>query len=92
MGLLDLWNKPNYEGDSTPKSVIEKAMALNKPIKIKYQKYDGEVSSRELSNIAYNNSFEEDGFYNAHIKGFCRLRNEERTFKIDRILSASIID
>ena len=92
MGLLDLWNKRNDEGDNAPKSVIEKAMALNKPIKIKYQKFNGEVSVRELSGIAYNNSFEEDGFYNNHIKGFCSLRKEERTFKIDRILSASIIE
>ncbi|MGN7513020.1 MAG: hypothetical protein ACTHOM_01500 [Allomuricauda sp.] len=92
MGLLDLWNKPNDEGDNSTKSVIEKAITLNKPLKITYKKFNGEVSSRVLSNIAYNNSFESDGFYNDHIKGFCSLRKEERTFKIARIISVSIID
>ena len=88
MGLLDLWNKP----ENSNKDVILKAINENKAIKIQYKKFDGEVSARELSNIAFNNSFETDGFFNDHIKGFCNLRQEERTFKIERIVNVTIID
>lgn len=88
MGLLDLWNKP----ENSNKDVILKAINENRAIKIQYKKFDGEVSARELNNIAFNNSFEADGFFNDHIKGFCNLRQEERTFKIERIVSVTIID
>lgn len=87
MGILDLWNK----GSKSNVEVIKQAMTENKDIFIKYRKYDGEISERRLSNIIYNNSFEEDGFHNAHIKGYCHIRREERTFKIDRIVSIKIV-
>jgi predicted DNA-binding transcriptional regulator YafY len=88
MGLLDLWNKP----DNSIKNVIEQAIANNEKIAIKYKKFDGTISSRKLSNIGFNNTFEADGFHNDHIKGFCSLRNEDRTFKIDRIISVELIE
>lgn len=87
MGLLDLWNKP----DNTIEAVIIRAMNENKTVKISYQNYDGEASERTLSQIRFNNEFQADGFFNAHIKAFCHLRQEERTFKISRINKAEII-
>lgn len=87
MGILDLWNK----GSKSNLEVIKQAVAENKDILIKYRKFNGEVSRRRLSNIAYNNSFEEEGFHNDHIKGYCHMRREERTFKIDRIISIEIV-
>ena len=87
MGLLDLWNKPN----DNIESVVTRALKENKTIKISYQNYDGEASERILSQIRFNNEFQNDGFLNAHIKAFCHLRQEERTFKISRIIKAEII-
>lgn len=59
---------------------IEKAIAERKSITIKYIKYGGEISVRELSDLKYS-----DEFGNAYIEGFCHLRHERRTFKISRI-------
>jgi|JI7StandDraft_1071085.scaffolds.fasta_scaffold144934_2 predicted DNA-binding transcriptional regulator YafY len=87
MGILDLWNKP----ENNIKESIKQAIENKKSLAIKYRKFDGTVSSREIRNVVFNNSFEVDGFHNDHIKGFCSIRNEERTFKIDRIISAEIV-
>lgn len=86
MGLLDLWNKPS----DNVEAVITRAMNENKIIKISYKNNDGEASERTLSQIRFNNEFQIDGFFNAHIKAFCHLRQEERTFKISRIITAEI--
>jgi len=87
MGILDLWNKP----DNNIEEVITQAMNENKTVKIDYQKNDGEYSERIISQLRFNNDFQIDGFFNAHIKAFCHLRQEERTFKISRIKKAEII-
>jgi predicted DNA-binding transcriptional regulator YafY len=87
MGILDLWNKP----ENNIKESIKQAIENKKSLAIKYRKFDGTISSREIRNVVFNNSFEADGFHNDHIKGFCSIRNEERTFKIDRIISAEIV-
>ncbi|MCG9793312.1 WYL domain-containing protein [Flavobacterium algicola] len=87
MGLLDLWNKPN----DNIEALITRAINENKTIRISYQNNDGEASVRTLSQIRFNNEFQNDGFFNAHIKAFCHLRQEERTFKISRIIKAEII-
>ena len=86
MGLLDLWNKPPI----SIKEIVAEAVKNNNSLTIKYRKFDGTVSSRKISNVSYNNVYQEDGFFNDHIKGFCNLRLEERTFKIDRIVKAEI--
>jgi len=88
MGILDLWNKPS----KSIKETIAEAIANNYDLSIKYRKFDGTVSARIISKIDYNNDFEEDGFYEDHIKGFCSLRQEDRTFKIDRIIKAEIVE
>ncbi|WP_418637588.1 WYL domain-containing protein [Winogradskyella sp.] len=71
---------------------IRTAILNNYDIKIEYKKYDGTCSKRCLSNVAFNNEFEIDGYHNDHIKGYCHLRNENRTFRIDRIDKIEILD
>ena len=70
---------------------IQRAIAEGCNIEIKYQKYDGEMSVRELSGLSYNNDYGEYGYKNDHIKGYCNLRNEERTFRISRIIAVKVL-
>ena len=62
---------------------IKEAIQQNKEITIKYQKYDGSVSTRRISNIELS-----DEYGDGYIRAYCHLRNEERTFKISRIIEA----
>ena len=64
---------------------ILRAINNDEKIKIVYENFNGEVKERILSNIQLTNEFDEYGYNNQHIKAFCHLRNEERSFKIDRI-------
>lgn len=84
-------NKKTYP-IRTIRQIVETAIEQSKKVKIEYEKYDGEYSSRELSNIDYTNEFDESGYEPDYIKAFCHLRNEERNFKIDRIKSIKIIE
>ncbi len=90
MGLLDIWNKKGEEKTLNIKATIDKAIAQNKSITISYRNFNGETSDRTISNIYYNNKFEGNGYYNEYIRGFCSKRQEERTFKIDRIISIKL--
>lgn len=65
----------------TVKEYITKAIRENKSITIKYRKFDGSISTRRLSNVEYSDEFGED-----YIQAYCHLRNENRTFKISRII------
>lgn len=64
------------------KKSIAQAILENKTITITYQKYDGTVSSRTISNIIYSIEYGKD-----YIDAFCHLRQDKRTFKINRIIS-----
>ncbi len=64
----------------TIREYIEQAIKENKTITIKYQKYDGTISTRKVSNIAYSDEYGSD-----YIKAYCHLRDEDRNFKISRI-------
>lgn len=75
----------------TIESEIKRAIALGCDIEIKYEKYNGETSQRILSNISYDNSYGTYGYNNDHIKGLCHLRNEERTFRISRIITVRVL-
>ena len=92
MGLLDIWNKKEEDEILDVRTTIDKAISENKSITIFYRNFNGEISDRSLSNISYNNKFEAKGFHNEHIKGFCSKRQEDRTFKIDRIISIKLND
>ena len=84
-------NTPVATGVSI-ESKITQAISGGGDIKIRYRKYDGTASERRLSAITYNNEFEADGYHNAHIKGYCHLRKENRTFKIDRIIAVEVLN
>ena len=66
---------------------IRDAIARNKDVLIKYQKYSGEVSIRKISAIEKSEEFGSD-----YIFAFCRLRNEWRTFRLDRIIEIKVLD
>ncbi len=59
---------------------IDNAIREGKSITIKYVKFNGEISTRTLSELQYSDEFGSD-----YIVGFCSLRQEMRTFKISRI-------
>ena len=61
---------------------LNDAIKQDKAVTIKYIKYGGEYSTRQISNIQYSDEFGPD-----YIKAFCHLRNENRTFRISRIIS-----
>lgn len=62
------------------KTYIDNAIREGKSITIKYVKYNGEISTRTLSDLQYSDEFGSD-----YVVGFCSLRQEKRTFKISRI-------
>jgi superfamily I DNA and/or RNA helicase len=72
-------------------SVIKFAIDNNKNLKIEYSNSDKISSERVISNIQISNEFEDNGFLNQHIKAYCHKRNEDRTFKISRIIRAEIV-
>jgi ATP-dependent exoDNAse (exonuclease V) alpha subunit len=74
----------NNDGASIRGEIL-RAISNDEKIKIVYENFNGEVKERILSNIQLTNEFDEYGYNNQHIKAFCHLRNEERSFKIDRI-------
>jgi len=69
---------------------VMRAVREGRDIIISYTKYNGEHSERRVSNIELSNDYTEWGYANAHIKGYCHLRNEERTFRISRIQSLEV--
>lgn len=73
------------------KDELQKAINGKHNIKIQYENFDGEVSERELSNVQMTDDFNSFGYDKQHIKGFCHLRNEERSFKISRIKNIELI-
>ncbi len=66
-------------------SILEKAIKTNTTIEFKYRKFNGEVSHRTIDPhemILKKNS--------KCVRGYCHLRNEDRSFKISRISSLKI--
>lgn len=75
-----------FSNDSaTIKGELLRAINNGEKIKITYENFNGEIRERILSNIQLTDEFDEYGYNNQHIKAYCHLRNEERSFKIDRI-------
>jgi 5-methylcytosine-specific restriction endonuclease McrA len=68
-------------------NLIEKAIKAKKTVEFKYKKFDGEVSHRTIDPhemILFKNS--------KCVRGFCHLRNEDRSFKISRISLLKILE
>jgi ATP-dependent DNA helicase PIF1 len=79
-------NKPISIKDEVLKAIHEKHK-----VKILYENFNGEISERQLSDLKLTEDFNDFGYDKQHIKAFCHLRNEERSFKIDRIKKVEII-
>ncbi len=67
--------------------IIRQASVEDKKVLIQYQKNNGEVSDRVIESIVPSEKYG-DGY----IEAFCYKRNDQRTFRIDRIMDAKIID
>ena len=67
--------------------IIKQASVEDKKIFIHYQKGNGEISDRVIGSIIPSEEFGE-----GYIEAFCYKQNDKRTFKIDRILDAKIVD
>lgn len=85
-------NKTKPQSDTSIIEQLQIAIDGNKTIRINYEKPNGEVSERELSDIKLTEDFKKHGFENEHIKALCHLRNEERNFKISRIKNIEVIE
>lgn len=68
---------------------LQKAIDEKETIEIKYRKYYGEESERQISDIHWSSEFGDENHFNdkSYINAFCHLRQERRTFKVERILS-----
>lgn len=72
---------------SAIKDIIAQASAENKMVFIHYRKDSGELSDRVIGGIIPSEEYGE-----GYVEAFCYKRNNMRTFRIDRILDAKIID
>jgi len=77
--------------DNELKNKLLGAIKNGEKIKILYENLSGESSVRILSDIEISEEFREFGYDKQHIKAFCHLRNEIRSFKIDRIKHIEMI-
>ena len=67
--------------------VIKQASVEDKKVFIHYRKGNGELSERVIGNIIPSEEYGE-----GYIEAFCYKQNDKRTFRIDRIVDARIID
>lgn len=69
------------EGDKATDNWKEKLIPVNATLHLNYQNSEGEITERtvDVQKFGYYNDF-------AYLTGFCRLRQDPRTFRIDRIL------
>lgn len=72
--------------------LLNSAYEKNKKLEIKYKKKDGTITTRVIRVIKpvyYDYYGRSNGYY---IRAFCYLRNEERIFKVSRILEIKDIE
>ena len=67
--------------------VLRQASAEDKKVFIHYRKGNGELSERVIDGIIPSEEYGE-----GYIEAFCYKQNDKRTFRIDRIMDAKIID
>lgn len=67
--------------------ILAQASAEYKKVFIHYRKGNGELSERVIGGIIPSEEYGE-----GYIEAFCYKQNDKRTFRIDRILDARIID
>ena len=71
---------------SSIEEAIIDAVDRKKAIRFSYSKFNGDSSTRTVSEVNYSHDFGDD-----YISGYCHLRNEDRTFKINRISKIELI-
>lgn len=67
--------------------IIKQASVEDKKVFIHYRKEHGEISERVIGGIIPSEKFGE-----GYVDAFCYKQNDKRTFKIDRIMDAKIVD
>ena len=67
--------------------ILKQASSEDKKVFIHYRKGNGDLSERVIGGILPSEEFGE-----GYIEAFCYKQNDKRTFRIDRILDARIID
>lgn len=73
------------EGVTVPK-LIQRAIEDKLTLEIDYAKSDYEKSTRTISDIAIS-----DEYGVGYISAYCHMREEQRTFKMSRIIDARIV-
>lgn len=77
----------------TFKEIIKEAISNKQKVEISYKSYNQDISKRQISNIEYSNEFQKNHSNNyEHISAYCHLRNEKRTFKLNRIEKIRFIE
>ena len=66
--------------------IVAKAIKTDAALEFYYSNYNGEASKRTVSNLDYSEEFGTE-----YISGFCHLREEDRTFKIERISRLKVV-
>lgn len=80
--LKKILNSDYYDIQNLISIAVEKKYS----VQMTYTNYDLITSERKVDNLQYTEEFIIDGYeYKEHFKGYCLLRNEERSFKISRI-------
>ena len=82
----------NYTDFDDIKNQLAFAIDNNLYITLDYIKYIGERSLRTLSQVEFTDKFISWGYEGEHIHAYCHLREEERSFKIERIQRLAILD
>lgn len=67
--------------------IIKQAVVEDKKVFIHYKKGNGELSERVIGGIIPSEEYGE-----GYIEAFCYKQNDRRTFRLDRILDARIVD
>jgi very-short-patch-repair endonuclease len=67
--------------------IIKQASVEDKKVFIHYRKGNGELSERVIGSIIPSEEFGE-----GYIEAFCYKQNDKRTFRLDRIIDARIVD
>lgn len=67
--------------------VIAIASQLHQSVRLKYQKFDGTVTQRTIA--PYGVAYRVGRWY---VVGFCHLRNDIRTFRLDRVLEVETLE
>ncbi len=84
--ILDIYSSYKKTNIMTFNEVIKESISKNLRVEISYKNYDKENSIRQLGKIEYSNEFQKNNSSSyEYISAYCHLRNEKRTFKLNRI-------